>query len=273
MKINEDKINKLRAIIEGYCEKDVMIAFSGGVDSSLLLKLCVNVSHKTGKKVYAVLFNTSLHPMEDLPIARKVARETGADFQVINVDELKDAGILNNPENRCYLCKKHLFTSLMERGRELGVTTFMEGTNQDDLSVYRPGIQAIRELGINSPLMEAGLTKAEVRELAESLGISVASRPSAPCLATRFPYGTRLSREVMDMVEKGETWLKEQGFVNVRIRVHGTIARIEVDRKDLIKAVESSERITEKLKDTGFQYITLDLEGFRSGSMDINIKK
>ena len=147
----------------------------------------------------------------------------------------------------------------------------MEGTNQDDLKVYRPGIRAVKELNIASPLAEAGLTKEEVRRLASEYGLSVSRKPAAPCLATRFPYGTRLSDEEMRRVERGERMLKEQGFYNVRIRVHGEIARLEVDSRDLPMLVEKRESVADRLKELGYTYVTADLEGFRSGSMDVNV--
>ena len=156
----------------------------------------------------------------------------------------------------------------MEYAESQGISVIMEGTNEDDLHVYRPGLRAIKELGVLSPLAEAGFTKAEVRKLAEELGVSVASRPSTPCLATRLPYGTEIKTEELERIALGEEYLKDCGFSVVRIRLHGEICRIEIPKADFGKFMEKSQEITEALQKMGFQYITLDVQGFRSGSMD-----
>jgi len=205
--------------------------------------------------------------------ARKTAEEMGAIFLVLQVDELENAGIEENPVNRCYLCKKYLFQKLQEKAQELQVTEVLEGTNEDDMYVYRPGIAAVRELGIRSPLLEAGLTKREVRALAGKYQMEVSTKPSTPCLATRFPYGTALTYEAMRRVEHGEEFLKTLGFYNVRLRVHGDIARIETDKEAFGRLLEQREEIIAVLKKLGYQYITIDLEGFRSGSMDDQISE
>lgn len=262
----------LMETVKGYVKEDVMLAFSGGVDSSLLLKLLCEEAEKTGKKVVAVTMVTELHPSGDIKIAEEVAREAGAVHQAIHVDELSHAGIMDNPENRCYLCKKYLYTELLKSAEALGIRTVLEGTNADDLRSYRPGIQAVKELGILSPLMQAGMTKADIRKLASEYGISVAKRPASPCLATRFPYGTRLSREKMKMAEDGESILRALGFYNVRIRIHGDTARIEVDDRDLPELIRNRKAAARQLKQLGFTYVTADLEGFRSGSMDVHLK-
>lgn len=247
---------------------DVVVAFSGGADSSLVLKLACEAARKQGTRVYAVTVHTALHPVGDLEVARQVAGETGAIHRVIAVDELAAAGITENPEDRCYRCKHYLFSRLKELARELGAPVVMDGTNADDLKVYRPGIRALAELGIASPLKEAGFTKAEVRALAGEYGITVADRPAAPCLATRFPYGTHLTREAMERVEAAEDYLKTFGFYNVRLRVHGDVARIEVDEAALSVVLENRRAITGHLKGLGYRFVTLDLDGYRSGSYD-----
>lgn len=268
----EEKKQQLVEAMKQYGKEDVAIAFSGGVDSSLLLKLaCENAA--SGKKVHAVTIHTRLHPMNDLEIAREVAEETGAIHAVVYVDELQDAGILNNPVDRCYKCKKCLFQKLLNYAEEKKITTILEGTNEDDLFVYRPGIKAVRELGISSPLAQMGFTKEEVRKFAAEKGCSVAHRPSTPCLATRFPYNTQLSYHWMEQVEIAENLLREMGLYNVRVRMHGEIARIEVDEEDMHVLVENRSTVTAALKNLGFHYITMDLAGFRSGSMDEYIKK
>lgn len=256
-----------------YAGQDVMVAFSGGADSSLLLKLAHEAAQKTGKEVYAVTMQTRLHPAREIEEAKRVCEEIGAVHIVIAVDELEEAGIMNNPVERCYLCKKHLFLKMKERASDLGINVILEGTNEDDLHVYRPGIKALRELQIISPLAEAGLTKAEVRKMACEYGISVSSKPATPCLATRFPYGTELNYEKMAQVEKGEAFLKEIGLHNVRVRAHDKLARIEIDESTFGEFLTHKKEITDYLKSLGFVYITLDLEGFRSGSMDADINE
>ncbi|MEZ3434382.1 MAG: ATP-dependent sacrificial sulfur transferase LarE [Lachnospiraceae bacterium] len=271
MKSYREKVEELKRRMEGYSSEAAAVAFSGGVDSSLLLKMACDGAKETGQKVYGIFLHTMLHPAEDAGNAERVAKEAGAEFVVLKVDELAAAGIEDNPVNRCYLCKKCLFTELRKKAEELGVRRILEGTNEDDLHVYRPGIQAVRELGILSPLAEAGLTKKEVRSLAREYGISVSGRASSPCLATRFPYGTRLCYEDMRRVEKGEEHLKKLGLFNVRLRVHKDVARIEVDSDALLTVVHFRKEITDCLKKLGYTYVTLDLEGFRSGSMDVTL--
>lgn len=266
-----DKKELLLQIMSEFSKNDTAVAFSGGVDSSLLLKIACDSARISGKKVYAVTMQTRLHPAGEITDARKICEEIGAFHIVIAVDELEEAGILNNPTDRCYLCKKHLFIKMLEKAASLGVSTVIEGTNEDDLHVYRPGIRALQELNIESPLARAGMTKDDVRNLAKEYGLSATSKPSTPCLATRFPYGTALSYEAMAQVEKGEAFLKNLGFYNVRLRIHGQIARIETDKAAFPALLEQAEEITAYLKSLGYDYITLDLEGFRSGSMDIHI--
>ncbi len=275
LKLSEykERCNALLSAIDKYTNEDVIIAFSGGVDSSLLLKLACESAKAKGTKIYAVTFHTALHPMHEIDIAQKVAEEAGAIHYIIKVDELKQAGIENNPKDRCYLCKKSLFERLKNLADELQIITIIEGTNEDDLHVYRPGIRAIRELGIHSPLAASLMTKTDVRKMAAEYDVSVADRPSTPCMATRFPYDTPLSYDKMHMVEKGEEYLRNLGFYNERIRVHDDIARIEVDLEDLTKLLKHREDIVSYLKNLGFAYVTADLEGFRSGSMDYKLNK
>ncbi|SHJ95696.1 ATP-dependent sacrificial sulfur transferase LarE [Hespellia stercorisuis] len=269
MNTYEEKCKELKEMIDGYTKKNLMIAFSGGVDSSLLLSLACESAKQYGTTVYAATLHTMLHPMNDLEEARRTAREAGAEHLVLKVNELQDAGILHNPVDRCYRCKKCLFQQVQKQAEELEIDVILDGTNEDDLHVYRPGIRALGELGIISPLALTGMTKAEVRRLAKENGLATSSKPSTPCLATRFPYGTQLEESKMKQVEKGEAYLKTLGFYNVRLRVHGDTARIEVDRPDIGKMAEKSGEIVAYLKSLGYRYITVDLEGFRSGSMDL----
>jgi len=266
-----EKCTMLQQLMQTYAKDNVMVAFSGGVDSSLLLKMAVMYAGGQEIKVYAVTADTELHALQDIQIAKQIAKELGAVHIVLKLRELEQAGIRNNPIDRCYRCKKYLFGRIKEKAEELEAFTVLEGTNADDMLAYRPGIKAVEELGIKSPLREAGFTKEEVRRLAKEYGISTADRPSAPCLATRFPYGESLEKEKLARVEQGEQFLRSMGFYNVRLRAHGDIARIEVDEKDMDKLLENRKGIINYLKALGWQYITMDLEGFRSGSMDIHM--
>lgn len=273
-----NRLNELRTCIRQYMQGDVIVAFSGGVDSSLVLKICCELAAASDRKVYAVTAHTMLHPVEDLEIAAKVAAEMGAVHKILPVDELHEAGISDNPKDRCYRCKKSIFIKIRDFAETLGIQTIFEGTNEDDLHVYRPGIKAIRELGVFSPLAAVRMTKEEIRVLAASYGISVSDRPASPCLATRFPYGTLLDEQAMRRVEQAEKILSEIGFYNVRVRVHtaagdsrdlaGSVARIEVDVNELTKVLTHKETILQQFYALGFQYVSLDLAGFRSGSMD-----
>jgi uncharacterized protein len=266
-----EKKQKFLELIDRYTNQDIIIAFSGGVDSTLLLKAAQESADKKNHKVHAVTIHTTLHPMNEIQITEQLAKEIGAIHSVIQVDELQNAGIMNNPVDRCYQCKKYLFTKLRTMAQNLGIEVIMDGTNEDDLHVYRPGIKALHELQVLSPLAEAGMTKDDVRKMAEEYGLSTAKRPSAPCLATRFPYGTNLSYHKMKMVEKGEDFLKTLGLYNVRLRVHDDIARIEVDSQDIKKLFENRDDIISYLKNLGYAYVAVDLEGFRSGSMDYKV--
>ncbi|WP_024345191.1 ATP-dependent sacrificial sulfur transferase LarE [Lacrimispora indolis] len=273
MEQNISEIKKrLEQTMAEYAKEDICLAFSGGVDSSLLLKVAADAAGKTGKNVYAVTFDSRLHPSCDLEIAARVAKELGGIHKVVSVNELEQEEIRFNPVNRCYLCKKKLFQSLKDFAQEQNIPYIMDGTNEDDLHVYRPGIKALRELGIISLLAELHITKAQVKELAAWYGISVASRPSAPCMATRLPYNTEINYDVLSLVGRGEEFVSSLVKGNVRLRLHKDIVRMEVDQEAMGELMEKSGEIISYLKELGFTYITMDLEGFRSGSMDVGIE-
>ena len=261
----------LQARMRELVSEDICLAFSGGVDSSLLLKVAADAAAETGKKVYAVTFDSRLHPSCDLRIARQVAGELGGIHQVMEVDELEQEEIRMNPVNRCYLCKRHLFMTLKKLAGEKGVRRILDGTNEDDMHVYRPGIRALKELGIISPLAELHITKEAVKGMASEYGISVASRPSTPCMATRLPYNTRIDYDVLDRIAQGEAYLRDVLPGNVRLRLHGGIARLEVDNEAFARLLDMRADVVRQLKGLGFTYVALDLEGFRSGSMDVGI--
>ena len=263
-----EKCRTLDRLMDEYTKEGAAVAFSGGADSGLLLNLAVIHGRKNGSPVFALTAVTELHPAKDESIARKTALDLWAEHRVLRVYELKQGEIRRNPADRCYQCKKYLFQEIRKTAAELGVRVVLEGTNKDDLNQYRPGLRALEELEIKSPLKEAGFTKEEVRRLARDYGVPVADRPSAPCLATRFPYGEELTGEKLRKVEQGEEYLRSLGLYNLRLRVHGGIARIEADNGQMGLLVEKRREITGFLKELGYRYITLDLEGFRSGSMD-----
>lgn len=271
----QEKKKALLARIDEITKQDLCLAFSGGVDSSLLLKLVMDASAKHGTKVYAVTFQTRLHPPCDLETATRVAKEVGAVHEILYVDELEQEAIRCNPENRCYLCKHHLFGKLLEFAHAHGVNQVLDGTNEDDLHVYRPGLKALKEYGVISPLAACHVTKAEVKELAAEYGVSVAHRPSTPCMATRLPYGAEINYDLLDRIAEGEAWLHTMfgAEENLRLRVHGDIVRLEIAPERMGEVLEKREEITGYLKNLGFSYLTLDLEGFRSGSMDQKIKQ
>lgn len=268
-----DKFLALEQYLSGLLREDAALAFSGGVDSTLLLYMCREAALPHGTRVHAFTVHSGMHPVTDISYARKVAAEAGVELTVIDVDELRDAGIKDNPPDRCYRCKFTLFDRIRSEASRMGITNILEGTNEDDLHVYRPGIRALKELSVISPLAMFHITKEEVREMAAAKGISVARRPSSPCMATRFPYGTELTYGKMRLVDEAEEWLRSQGFSNVRVRVHGDIARLETDAADLGRILGMRGSVVGKLKGMGFPYVTLDLEGFRSGSMDIHLIK
>ena len=269
----QNKEKALLTQLDEIAKQDLCLAFSGGVDSSLLLKLVMDASAKYGTKVYAVTFQTRLHPPCDLETATRVAKEVGAVHEVLFVDELEQEAIRYNPENRCYLCKHYLFGKLLEFARDHGVTQVLDGTNEDDLHVYRPGRKALREYGVISPLAACHVTKTEVKALAAKYGVSVAHRPSTPCMATRLPYGAEIDYDVLDRIADGEAWLHTLfgAEENLRLRVHGDVVRLEISPERMGEVLEKREEMIAYLKKLGFSYLTMDLEGFRSGSMDEKI--
>ena len=257
----EQKRQQLLAYMNQCAETDVALAFSGGVDSSLLLKIASDCAEQKGTRVIAVTFQTRLHPPCDMEAAVQTAREMGAEHVVLPVDELEMEEIRQNPENRCYLCKKNLFGRLKAFADERGIPCLMDGTNEDDLHVYRPGRRALEEYGVQSPLARCGVTKQEVRELAAAYGISAASRPSTPCMATRLPYGSWLSYELLDRIAEGEEWLTQMlDYAQANIRLMDERLK---ERMPKIKAVlpEASFLIFLDCRELGFA-TQAELESF-----------
>ena len=262
------KRSRLLEALKEYRGMDLAVAFSGGVDSSLLLKLACEGAGTSGRKVWAVTVKSELQPEQDMRLAAEEAKGSEAEHVVLKICVLENDGIRNNSKDRCYLCKRLMFAHIRAFAEKKGTSVVLEGTNADDLHVFRPGIRALRELGIRSPFAEAGFGKEDVRKLAAEYGLSAAERPSAPCLATRFPYGAELTQESLHMAEQGEAFLHDQGFQTVRLRVHGRLARVEVPAGELTRLLDCRREVTEYLHELGYRRVTADLEGFRSGSMD-----
>jgi len=262
-------IELLQNELSKYIDQGICIAFSGGVDSSLLLKAACELGGQREKAVYGVMFDTNLHPGNEVKEAKRIAKECGARFHVIKVNELDNPLILNNPIKRCYYCKKFLFELLREFAKGKSCSYVLDGTNEDDMHTYRPGLQVLEELNVISPLAKLHITKDMVRQMAKKYKISAAGKPSNSCLATRLPYGARLEQGTLSEIEAAEAILKKFGFTIVRLRLHDQIARIEISKEEFPLFFKQYPQIVEALKKFSFTYITLDMEGFRSGSMDL----
>lgn len=247
--------------------RTVAVAFSGGVDSTFLLKAAHDV---LGDGCIAVTAYSEYFPEWESEEAKAFCEKEGICQILVKTREMEDEEFCKNPKNRCYICKKALFGELKEIAHKEGINDVIEGSNMDDLGDYRPGMQAIRELGIKSPLRECGLTKAEIRALSREMKLPTWKKPSYACLASRFAYGERITREKLTMVEQSEKLLMDLGFEQMRVRIHGQMARIEVPENEITRLVQPDirKRITEELKGYGFSYVTMDLQGFRSGSMN-----
>jgi len=246
----------------------VVVAFSGGVDSTLLLKVAYD--SLGDDNVIAVTALSPLYPERELVGVKKLVRTLGARHRLIQSNELEIPGFSKNPPNRCYYCKKKLFGELLDLAKEESIPFVVEGSTLDDDKDHRPGRMAVHELGIRSPLREAGFTKAEVRELSNSLGLPTWDKPSFACLASRFPYGKEITDEGLKMVDAAEDYLFGLGFKQVRVRHYGDLARIEILQEEMGRLMNGSlrEDVVNRLKRIGYHYVTLDLQGFRSGSMN-----
>lgn len=245
----------------------VAVAFSSGVDSTFLLKVAKDV---LGEKAIAVTAKSCSFPSRELKEAEEFCEKEGIRQIVFESDELSIEGFRENPKNRCYICKNTLFRKIIEVASAEGIENVAEGSNLDDNGDYRPGLIAVAELGIKSPLRYAGLTKEEIRSLSKEMDLPTWDKPSFACLASRFVYGETISEEKLKMVEKAEQLLLDLGFRQLRVRVHGNIARIEVLPEEIGKLVDEKVRHTvyNTLKSLGFDYVTMDLAGYRTGSMN-----
>ncbi len=264
----ESRLSRLKEIIRDL--GSLAVGFSGGVDSSLLLA----VAHEVlGDRAVAVTAVDASIPEREQKEAEEFCRERGIRHFICTVDPMKNEQYRHNSPDRCYYCKHEIFSEILRVAREHGIEYAAEGSNLDDLGDYRPGLRAVDELGVKSPLREAGLRKKDIRQISRILGLPTWSKPAYACLASRFVYGEEITREKLQMIDRAEQFLIERGFLEERVRMHGKIARIEVPPEDIPKLAEERmrEEVCAELKKIGFLFVTLDLNGYRTGSMNATI--
>lgn len=269
MNTAKEKYRKLQDYLRSL--GSVAIAFSGGVDSTFLL----HTAHQVlGEKAVAVTASSCSFPERELKEAQRFCAQNGIRHIICRSEELDIEGFRQNPKNRCYLCKRELFEKIRAIAAENGLAAVAEGSNTDDDGDYRPGLTAVKELGVKSPLREAGLNKAEIRQLSKELGLPTWGKQSFACLSSRFVYGETISEEKLTMVDQAEQLLLDLGFHQVRVRIHGMIARIELLPREFEKLLvkDVRESVCTRLKELGFTYVTLDLLGYRTGSMNETLK-
>lgn len=261
---------RLKEFLRSRAEGGIALAFSGGADSQLLLEVLRLLRREEPFPLAAMTIHSPFHREEETAAAGEAATQAGVEWVKIDCDLAAEPEIRENPPDRCYRCKRRIFSAILSAAAARGLGTVVDGTNADDLKVWRPGVRALRELGVLSPLAELGISKPEVRAMAAELGLPAASKPAAPCLATRFVYGTTLTGEALRRVAEGEALIRKviPEARDLRLRVHGDLARIELAPELLELAAARKTGLVSGLKKIGFVYITLDLEGFRSGSMD-----
>jgi len=257
------KLSRLVDIIKNL--ESGVVAFSGGVDSTFLLYVASCVLRE---RVLGVTARSETYPRAEIDSAVRLAQEIGVNHLLIESRELDNENFVSNPPERCYYCKKELYRDLWELARGRGYEQVLDGSNVDDLQDYRPGMRAVGEMEAISPLQEAGLTKEEIRQLSRFYHLPTADKPSMACLSSRFPYGRRITRDQLKQVEHAEEYLRNLNLGQLRVRHHGELARIEVGEEDILSLIYVRESVVKRFKELGFIYITLDLEGFRSGSMN-----
>ncbi|MCE7741747.1 MAG: ATP-dependent sacrificial sulfur transferase LarE [Candidatus Heimdallarchaeota archaeon] len=263
--------NHIENLSNYFKNKKVVIAYSGGLDSTVLLEFAM----QNAKEVHAITVKSSLVPQDEQDFAVEYLEARNIQFKVLQLDPLQHPKVVNNDERRCYYCKKLIFESIIEESKNFKPDIIIEGSNTTDLSDYRPGLDAIKELKVNSPFLEFQISKSEIRGLAQILSLDIAEKPATTCLATRIPYGHMITEGKLEKIEAAEKIIKDAIPVSVlRVRDHGEIARIEVSAEDFEKFFDIQIRnsIKENLKELGFSYITLDISGYKQGSMNINIE-
>jgi pyridinium-3,5-biscarboxylic acid mononucleotide sulfurtransferase len=260
-----EKLNRLKEQLRSL--GSAAVAYSGGVDSTFLLKVAYEV---LGDNVVAVTARSSTYPEREFNEAVKYIKEIGAKHIVIISEELEIEGFSQNPKNRCYFCKRELFSKIRALADEKGINAVLDGSNLDDTGDYRPGMQAAREIKVISPLKENGLTKNDIRQLSKEMGIPTWNKPSFACLSSRFPYGNEITEPKLKMVEQAEQFLLDLGFRQLRVRHHEEIARIEVASNERAKFFDENilDKVAEEFKKIGYKYVTLDIQGYRTGSMN-----
>jgi uncharacterized protein len=244
--------------------KSAVLAYSGGVDSTLVLKALA----LSGIRALAVTGVSPTTPPRDLEDAIRLAAEAGVEHHITETQEMASEDFVQNTPERCFHCKDELFGRLMELAKSGGFAVVLDGSNADDAGGHRPGLRAAAKHGVRSPLIEAGLTKHDVREVSRELGLSTWDKPASPCLSSRFPYGVRITPEALGRVSKAEDFMRRKGFSTLRVRDHGGMARIELPEGDISRALAAREEIAAGLRALGFDFVSLDMEGFRSGSLD-----
>lgn len=262
----DDKHQALRAILGEFDR--LWVAYSGGTDSTLLLRVARDV---LGDRVEAIIADSPSLPRAEMEEALALARAMGVEPRVIHTHEIDDSDYVENPVDRCYFCKRELFTVMADLAARDGMAVLAFGENADDAADYRPGAAAARELAVRAPLREAGLAKAEVRELSRQLGLPTWNKPASPCLSSRFPYGERITREGLRQVEEAEAFLHRCGFRELRVRHHGNLARIEVPAAEIPRLAEPAvrEAVHIELRRLGYLFVCVDLAGYRSGALNI----